>query len=272
MYKLATYSYYSVWPVLPETERPMDITEIEEVYNTEEMLSAESGQVVYFATSIYACISDHRPDNYVQDATSTQAYNRYSYALNNPLKYRDPDGENPLIIGAAIIGGIVNVATHLHQIESPVDVLVVFGIDAVAGGIAAATFGVIAVPGAGVFLSNFTTGLVSSAYANPIRNIGNQLYFHDPYPSSKEQLKQIVFDGFTSGVSASAVDALSKAFAKTVATRVPAQYAEMTPGQGKMRLDDGSWMDATESQYYSSIDDGAAKTSTSVLEGVVKYN
>ena len=33
------------------------------------------------------------PDNFVQDATSTQSYNRYSYALNNPLKYRDPDGE-----------------------------------------------------------------------------------------------------------------------------------------------------------------------------------
>lgn len=33
------------------------------------------------------------PDNYVQDASSTQAYNRYTYALNNPLKYTDPTGE-----------------------------------------------------------------------------------------------------------------------------------------------------------------------------------
>jgi len=44
-------------------------------------------------------------DNYVQDATSTQSYNRYSYALNNPLKYRDPSGEFiwiPIIIGATI--------------------------------------------------------------------------------------------------------------------------------------------------------------------------
>ena len=32
-------------------------------------------------------------DNFVQDVTSTQGYNRYSYALNNPLKYTDPDGE-----------------------------------------------------------------------------------------------------------------------------------------------------------------------------------
>ena len=32
------------------------------------------------------------PDNYVQDATNTQSYNRYSYCLNNPLRYSDPSG------------------------------------------------------------------------------------------------------------------------------------------------------------------------------------
>jgi|GEM_PF-2759524 len=72
----------------------MDIAEIEGVYNIEEVLSAESGLVVYFTTSTYACISDHHSDYYIQDATSTQSYNRYSYALNNPLKYTDPSGES----------------------------------------------------------------------------------------------------------------------------------------------------------------------------------
>ncbi len=33
------------------------------------------------------------PDNYVQDPENTQNYNRYSYCLNNPLKYIDPTGE-----------------------------------------------------------------------------------------------------------------------------------------------------------------------------------
>lgn len=33
------------------------------------------------------------PDNYVQLPTSAQSFNRYSYCLNNPLKYVDPDGE-----------------------------------------------------------------------------------------------------------------------------------------------------------------------------------
>ena len=32
------------------------------------------------------------PDNYVQSATFTQTFNRYSYAGNNPLKYTDPTG------------------------------------------------------------------------------------------------------------------------------------------------------------------------------------
>ena len=31
-------------------------------------------------------------DPYVQNPGSTQSYNRYSYCLNNPLKYTDPSG------------------------------------------------------------------------------------------------------------------------------------------------------------------------------------
>lgn len=34
-----------------------------------------------------------QPDNFVQDPTNTQNYNRYGYVLNNPLKYIDPSGE-----------------------------------------------------------------------------------------------------------------------------------------------------------------------------------
>ena len=48
------------------------------------------------------------PDNYVQNATGTQGFNRYSYALNNPLVYTDPDGEFiwmlPVVATAAFFG------------------------------------------------------------------------------------------------------------------------------------------------------------------------
>ena len=42
------------------------------------------------------------PDNYVQLPDFTQNFNRYSYCLNNPLVYTDPEGEWIFTILAAI--------------------------------------------------------------------------------------------------------------------------------------------------------------------------
>ncbi|OFX34740.1 MAG: hypothetical protein A2X08_00995 [Bacteroidetes bacterium GWA2_32_17] len=45
------------------------------------------------------------PDNFIQSPNFTQSLNRYSYAINNPLKYTDKDGEFfwiPVAIGTAI--------------------------------------------------------------------------------------------------------------------------------------------------------------------------
>ena len=44
------------------------------------------------------------PDNYVQFPDFTQNFNRYSYALNNPLKYNDPSGEFIFTLLAVITG------------------------------------------------------------------------------------------------------------------------------------------------------------------------
>lgn len=47
-------------------------------------------------------------DNFVQEPYDSQNFNRYSYCMNNPLKYTDPSGEFiHLLIGAAV-GGYIN--------------------------------------------------------------------------------------------------------------------------------------------------------------------
>ena len=47
------------------------------------------------------------PDPFIQMPDFSQSFNRYSYCLNNPYKYTDPDGElfwMPIIIAAAMGG------------------------------------------------------------------------------------------------------------------------------------------------------------------------
>jgi len=47
------------------------------------------------------------PDNYIQSPSLSQNFNRYSYCLNNPLKYTDPSGNiiDPVSLG--IIAGVI---------------------------------------------------------------------------------------------------------------------------------------------------------------------
>ena len=53
------------------------------------------------------------PDPFVQAPTDPQNYNRYSYCLNNPLKYTDPSGKlwEAVLLGAAFYG-TGNLAVH----------------------------------------------------------------------------------------------------------------------------------------------------------------
>ena len=76
-------------------------------------------------------------DPYVQEPANSQNYNRYSYCLNNPLKYTDPTGEYWLIddLIAAGIGGVVNVISNAFQgnINGFGDFFAAFGAGAIGG-------------------------------------------------------------------------------------------------------------------------------------------
>ncbi|RYD53225.1 MAG: RHS repeat-associated core domain-containing protein [Sphingobacteriales bacterium] len=53
-------------------------------------------------------------DNYVSDPASPMAYNRYTYALNNPISYVDPSGNHPILVAMAI-GAAISAATYTAQ-------------------------------------------------------------------------------------------------------------------------------------------------------------
>jgi len=76
-----------------------------------------------------------QPDNNIQDPFNVQNYNRFSYVLNNPLKFSDKSGEFWHIVVGAAIGGVMNWATHGFQFNAKG--LAYFGVGAAAGALTA---------------------------------------------------------------------------------------------------------------------------------------
>jgi hypothetical protein len=84
------------------------------------------------------------PDNFVQTPDFSQNFNRYSYALNNPLMFTDPSGE--FIIEAMMIGAFINAAiqTATGNVNNVGDFFLAAGIGAVSGAAGAGAGGVVA--------------------------------------------------------------------------------------------------------------------------------
>jgi len=155
------------------------------------------------------------PDNYVQAADFSQSFNRYSYCINNPLKFTDPDGNNPLIIAGLIVGGItgiINLAAHWDQVDNFWDGAAAFGIGfgagflgTVSGGTAFAAAGGTAVGGGG-FIAGMVGSGVGFTYSTAFRTIGNGGYFGDPMPTTSQLLKgaaiSIAVGGTLQGINA----------------------------------------------------------------------
>jgi RHS repeat-associated protein len=91
------------------------------------------------------------PDPFVQAPGFSQSFNRYSYCLNNPLRYTDEDGEFWHIIIGAIAGGFANWASNGFKLNS--DGLKSFAIGAVGGALSAALPGSMSIFGASLTAS-----------------------------------------------------------------------------------------------------------------------
>ncbi|GBU08844.1 hypothetical protein AwDysgo_21750 [Bacteroidales bacterium] len=147
------------------------------------------------------------PDPYVQMPDFSQNFNRYSYCLNNPLRYVDQDGEWIHILIGAVVGGVGNLAykAFTGQINGWGDGFAAFGIGAVAGGIGAATGGLAfaaaggAAAGTGGFMAGAAAGAAASAVSMPIQSAGNNIAFGDPFMSPQDYVLGVAGGAFLGG-------------------------------------------------------------------------
>lgn len=109
------------------------------------------------------------PDPFVQAPDLTQNFNRYAYAMNNPLCYVDKDGESVLAIIGIIVGAYVGGALANNGELNPVkwnyrsaSTYLGIGFGALTGGVVG--YG-IAVPGSIAFAGGISTPYLSAGLA-----------------------------------------------------------------------------------------------------------
>ena len=122
------------------------------------------------------------PDPYIQAPDIPGNFNRYSYCLNNPLKYTDEDGEFWNIIIGAAIGGIGNIISNWSTIKQKGfwSGVGFFAVGAGVGALSAVGAGWLAgvTHAAGVWagaLIGSATGAATGAASNALTTIGNNL-------------------------------------------------------------------------------------------------
>jgi hypothetical protein len=94
------------------------------------------------------------------------------------MKYVDPDGEMPwIIIGAAVIGGAINVASHWDNINSASQFLGYFAVGAVSGTLGVVTGGAtsVAIGGMTGILGGAAVGLASGTASGGLLGVGNTI-------------------------------------------------------------------------------------------------
>ena len=136
------------------------------------------------------------PDPYVQSPDFSQNFNRYAYALNNPLKYTDESGEYTGIddLLAALIGGTINWATNGCQFTWAG--LSYFAIGATSG-----------------VASLYLSPVVASGFTGAANSIVKQGFGNDgKWDGKRISLDAVLFDGAMSAAFSYAGSALSSFF------------------------------------------------------------
>lgn len=155
------------------------------------------------------------PDPIVQTPDFTQGLNRFSYALNNPLKYIDQDGESLTFIAlAAVIGAVINVAVHYKDIKASSGWNMVGKIagyaftGALAGGVGGFVGGAVAGALGGMtlgtmgFINGAITGASMGASSGFILGTGNSMMAGENFGNSLlDGLEQSAVDGVFGGIT-----------------------------------------------------------------------
>lgn len=73
------------------------------------------------------------PDNNIQVPQMSQNFNRYSYCMNNPLRYNDPTGEIAESVVMGVVGAATNVLFNAKNIDSFAEFGLLLGVGFVKG-------------------------------------------------------------------------------------------------------------------------------------------
>ena len=175
------------------------------------------------------------PDPFVQAPEDLQNYNRYSYCLNNPLKYTDPSGEifwEAVAVGA-IIGGIVNVTaayskpgvvTNRQTIAYIFAGAAVGAVSTLCGGVGVAGI----VPGS---FAGAALGGISGAASAASLTVANNLISGNEWNTG---MKDALLSGFVGG-------AIWGAFSGGYAGFTKAKESGLNYWSGKEKLVDNPW-------------------------------
>jgi len=79
-------------------------------YTGQRQLDAGMGGLMDYKARFYSPALGRfaQPDSLIPDPANPQAWNRYSYAFNNPVRYNDPSGHCPIcLIGVIVVGALI---------------------------------------------------------------------------------------------------------------------------------------------------------------------